>query len=105
MFIIEKTNHFDKWFKKLKDVRAKAKIAVLFKKIEIGNLGDHKSIGDGLSEFRIAYGPGYRIYYRKKGNIIILLLNGGDKNSQERDIARAKEIWKEIEANNENQSK
>ncbi len=105
MFIIKKTNHFDRWFTKLKDVMAKARIVVLFKKIEKGNLGDHKLIGDGISKFRIDYGPGYRLYYKKKGSVIILLLNDGVKKTQERDIAKAKEIWKEIEVNDENKSK
>ncbi len=105
MFIIEKTNHFDRWFTKLKDIRARARIVVLFKKIEQGNLGDHRPIGGGISEFRIDYGPGYRLYYKKKGSVIILLLNGGVKKTQERDIAKAKQIWKEIEVNDENKSK
>jgi putative addiction module killer protein len=101
MYILEKTNHFDRWFSKLKDIRAKARIAVLLKKVEAGNLGIHRSVGDGISEFKLDYGPGYRLYYKRKGNVIILLINGGTKNSQERDIRRAKEIWNEIEEDHE----
>jgi len=67
--------------------------------MELGNLGDHKSIGNGVSEIRIDYGPGYRLYYTKNGNTILILLVGGDKSSQQKDIERAKKILYEMENN------
>jgi putative addiction module killer protein len=80
------------WFKRLKDKRAKAKIYVRIERLAEGNPGDWKPIGDGLCELRIDCGPGYRVYYKDTGKEIILLLCGGDKSSQQKDIARAKEI-------------
>ncbi|HPG39432.1 MAG TPA: type II toxin-antitoxin system RelE/ParE family toxin [bacterium] len=97
MYIIEKTDIFDKWLLKLEDIRAKAKILTRLKIIELGNLGDHKSVGAGVSEFRINYGPGYRLYYGKRGTSIILLLAGGDKSSQAKDILKAQKILQELE--------
>ena len=82
---------------KLKDYKAKAKILAKLKMIELGNLGDHKSVGLGVSEIRIDYGPGYRLYYTKKGNAIISLLLGGDKSTQSRDIAKAQKLFEELE--------
>jgi putative addiction module killer protein len=102
MYRIDKTNHFDKWFIKLKDTKVKAKIIVRLKYAELGNFGDYKSIGKGLKEFRFIQGPGYRIYFKQIGDTIIILLNGGDKSSQSKDIAKANEIWKEIEVDYEN---
>ncbi len=63
MFLVEATEYFEKWLHKLRDRKAKAKIFVKLKQLELGNFGDHKSIGNGLSELRITYGPGYRLYY------------------------------------------
>lgn len=68
---------------------------------ENGNLGDVSSVGDKVFEMRIFYGPGYRLYYTRKGDAIILLINGGDKSTQDRDIKKAKEILKELEANDD----
>jgi putative addiction module killer protein len=82
--------------RRLKDYRAKAKILVKIKMIELGNLGDHKRIDPRISEIRIDYGPGYRLYFTWRGNNLILLLVGGDKSSQIRDIARAKKILERI---------
>ncbi len=76
MYLIKKTDIFDKWLLKLKDYRAKAKILTMLKKIELGNLGDRKSVGSIVSEIRIDYGPRYRLYYSKLGTSIILLLVG-----------------------------
>ena len=97
MYTIEKTDIFDKWLLKLKDYRAKAKILTKLKMIELGNLGDHKSASSGVSEIRIDYGPGYRLYYRKLGTSIILLLIGGIKSSQSRDILKAQQLLKDLE--------
>ena len=104
MYIIEVTNQFETWLRKLKDRTAKAKILVRLKRIEHGNLGDTKSVGNALSEIRITYGPGYRIYYHQKNESILLLLIGGTKSSQSKDIEKAKEILKSLEAENENKN-
>jgi len=94
MFFIEKTSEFDKWFRKLKDLKAKAKILFRIQKIENdGHFGDYKSVGNGIQEFRVNFAKGYRVYFKEKeGNIIILLI-GGNKSTQQKDIKKAKEIW------------
>ncbi len=89
MIEIRKTNIFDKWLDKLKDDRARARILVRIKRLDVGNSGDAKPVGEGVSELRINYGPGYRIYYKKFGSQIIFLLAGGDKSTQEKDIKQA----------------
>ncbi len=89
---IIKTNAFDRWFDALRDVRAKAKVTARIRRLSLGNPGDVKPIGEGLSEMRIDYGPGYRVYFMTKGPIIIVLLCGGDKGTQARDIEQAKTI-------------
>lgn len=101
MYLVEKTEQFDRWFRKLKDIRAKANILLRIKKIELGNLGDNKSLRAGLYELRFTLGPGYRIYFTKNVNKIILLISGGDKSSQKKDIVRARLILKEIRESNE----
>ena len=83
------SDQFDKWLTKLKDVRGKARILARIRSAELGNLGDVKSVGKGISEMRIHYGPGYRVYFTRRGKLVILLLVGGDKSSQKRDIKRA----------------
>jgi putative addiction module killer protein len=96
MYIIEKTEVFDNWLRKLKDITAKAKILAKLKMVTLGSLGDHKSVGDGIFEMRINYGPGYRLYYAMDGRYIVLLLIGGTKSQQQKDIERAKKIRKWI---------
>ena len=92
MVIIE-TIEYSKWFDKLKDGKAKAKIDVRVRRIAAqDHFGDFKPVGDGICELRIDYGPGYRIYYTKRGEEIVLLLIGGDKSTQQSDIKRAKQI-------------
>jgi putative addiction module killer protein len=94
MYVIEKTDEFDKWFKKLKDLRAKAKILFRIQRIEQdGNFGDCQPVGGGISELRIHYAKGYRVYLKEYGNKIVLLLNGGSKSTQSKDVAKAKKIW------------
>ncbi len=104
MYILEKSEEFDTWLRKLKDLKAKAKILAKLKRAELGNLGNHKYIGNGLSEMIIDYGPGYRLYYTKRRNILLILLVGGDKSSQSRNIAKAKIAIKNLEVKNENKS-
>ena len=96
MYVIQKTEVFDAWFSKLKDKPAKARILIRIKRIENGNFGDSKDIGNKVEELRFFQGPGYRIYFTRRRNQIILLLNGGDKSSQARDIKKAIEILKGI---------
>ncbi len=83
------------WLQGLRDNRAKAKILMQVDKMELGLLGDVEPIGDGLSELRIHYGPGYRVYYGKEGQQVFLLLCGGDKSTQPKDISKAKAYWKD----------
>ena len=97
MFFIEKTIEFDKWLKKLKDVKAKAKILFRIQKLENDeHFGDCKPVGDGIQEIRIHFAKGYRIYFKEKNGKIIVLLIGGDKSTQQQDIKKAKAIWKKL---------
>ena len=84
---------FNEWLKKLRDQRALEKILTRIDRLETGNTGQCKSLGEGLHELRIHYGPGYRVYFGNVGNCIILLLCGGDKASQQQDIKRARRYW------------
>lgn len=88
---------YQDWLAKLKDKTAKAAVVRRTIRIELGDLGDRKSVGDGVSELRLDVGPGYRVYYGMTGKTVVLLLLGGDKGSQERDIARAKAYWKDFQ--------
>lgn len=98
MIEILRTDEFAKWLKRLKDLDAKSRINLRIRRISLtGNLGDYKSVGDGVCELRIDYGPGYRIYFSQRGKEIILLLIGGDKSSQQRDIEKAKDLNKRYE--------
>jgi putative addiction module killer protein len=84
---------FKEWLEGLKDVAARAKIRVRLDRVRLGNLGDNRSVGGGVYELRVDYGPGYRIYYACESECIILLLLGGDKSKQKKDIDVAKEFW------------
>lgn len=92
MIEIRKTDEFDRWLLALRDQRAVAKIASRIERLALGNPGDVKPVGEGVSELRISHGPGYRVYFKRTGKEIILLLCGGDKSSQDKDISRAKQI-------------
>ncbi len=97
MFFIEKTFEFDKWLKKLKDFKAKSKIILRIQKMETDeHFGDCKPVGDGIREMRINFSKGYRVYFKERDGKIIILLIGGDKSTQQKDIAKAKEIWKKL---------
>ena len=96
MLEIRRTEYFDKWLSALKDARAKAKITVRIDRLAAGNPGDVKPVGSGVSEMRIDYGPGYRVYYKQKGAELILLLMGGDKSTQEADIKSALALAAEL---------
>jgi len=88
---IERTRAFITWQRKLRDERAAARIAVAITRLGFG-LGDVTSVGNGVGEVRIPYGPGYRLYFTRRGDELIILLCGGDKSSQDRDIKKAKEM-------------
>jgi putative addiction module killer protein len=86
---------FREWLERLRDAEGRAKIRIRLDRVRLGNLGDSRSVGDGVHELRVDHGPGYRVYFGREGARLILLLLGGDKSSQRRDIARAKELWNE----------
>jgi putative addiction module killer protein len=103
MAIVRKTDVFRKWLKKLKDAIAKAHIDRRIDRLSRGNPGDVKPIGEGCSEMRIDYGPGYRVYYKDTGREIIIILCGGDKSTQQEDTDRAKRLASEEEEDDENE--
>ncbi len=92
MYEIVKSATFDHWLNGLRDARARVRIQARIDRLALGNAGDVKPVGDGLSELRIDYGPGYRVYYMQRGDVLIVLLCGGDKGTQTADIKRAKMI-------------
>ena len=93
---ILKTNEYSSWEAKLRDLRARAHIDARIRRLGLGHFSDSKSVGDGVSEIRIHYGPGYRLYYTRRGLEIVILLVGGDKKTQKRDIELAKLMAKNI---------
>jgi putative addiction module killer protein len=93
---VRQTDVFAAWFADLRDREARARITVRIRRLSLGNPGDVKPVGSGVSEMRIDYGPGYRIYFTRRGDTIVVLLCGGDKRTQDRDIARARELAREI---------
>ncbi len=97
MIEIRQTEDYRKWFDKLKDRNARARIDIRIRRLSLGNPGDVKALGEGVSELRIDYGPGYRVYFTRKGALFIILLAGGDKTTQASDIKKAKELVHEIE--------
>jgi len=100
MVDVVKSATFDRWLRKLKNRRAAARVQVRIDRLAAGNPGDVKPVGSGISELRIDYGPGYRVYYLQEGQRLIVLLCGGDKSSQQKDIDEAKRIaadWKSNE--------
>ena len=96
MYVIKQTNIFSKWLVKLKDIQGKVAVLRRVERMRLGNFGDHKSVGNNISELRIPAGPGYRVYFTQKDDEIIVLLIGGDKSSQSDDIKKANEILKEL---------
>lgn len=95
MLSIRETAVFRDWLEGLRDKRAASRITIRVSRVADGNLGDVKPVGDGVSEMRISYGPGYRVYFIKRDGLLIVLLCGGDKSSQQRDIVQAKRLAKE----------
>jgi putative addiction module killer protein len=84
---------FREWLEGLRDRQARARIRVRLNRIRLGNFGDCRSVGGGVSELRIPHGPGFRVYFGRKGSTSVILLCGGDKKTQSRDIALAQEYW------------
>jgi putative addiction module killer protein len=93
-----RTPVFDHWLRGLRDPIAKARVAARIRSAQAGNFGDCEPVGEGISEMRIHVGPGYRVYYTRRGEVVYLLLCGGDKSSQKRDIQQAKSLLKSLES-------
>ncbi len=96
MVEIRKTTVYSKWFDSLRDIKARAKILVRIERLAGGNPGDVKPVGEGVSELRIPHGPGYRVYFKQTGLHLIILLAGGDKQSQSKDIKKALELARNL---------
>ena len=94
---VRQTEHYSKWFEKLKDRNARMRIDIRIRRLYLGNPGDVKLLEGGISELRIDYRPGYRVYFTRRGNQLIILLAGGDKTTQNNDIQKAKKLAEEIE--------
>lgn len=95
MITVIKTDNFKKWLNGIGDGQALYRITTRLQRVEDGNLGDVKPVGSGVSEMRINYGSGYRLYFIQRGNTVVVMLAGGDKSSQDRDIKKAKELAQE----------
>lgn len=89
---VRETDEFHEWIKGLRDERAQARVNARIRRLSLGNRGDWRSVGEGIEEMRIDYGPGYRVYYVFRGTEVVVLLAGGDKSTQDRDIERAKSL-------------
>jgi len=97
MIETRQTEEFEAWLAELKDEIARKRIGQRIARIQVGLFGDTKSVGDKIFELRIDHGPGYRVYFAREGNMVVILLWGGDKSSQDRDIQKAREIAAELE--------
>ncbi len=96
VYQLQSTELFDEWLRNLPDRKGRARILVRLESAQLGNLGDVKTVGGGVREMRVHVGPGYRIYFAQRGRMLVLLLCGGDKSTQTRDIARANKILREL---------
>jgi putative addiction module killer protein len=92
MIEIRQSETYSDWFSSLRDRQARARIDVRIRRLSLGNAGDVKAVGEGVSELRIDYGPGYRVYFVQRGQMVVILLAGGDKRTQDRDIKTALEL-------------
>lgn len=97
MFEIRKTEVFARWLDGLRDIRARARVQVRIERLAAGHAGDVKAVGEGVSEMRIDYGPGYRVYFTKRGRDVVILLAGGDKRTQSADIKAAVRLARNLE--------
>ncbi len=96
MIEIQQTNEYAEWFAALRDRQARARIDARIRRLSLGNPGDVKPVGEGVSELRIDYGPGYRVYFAQRGRTLVVLLAGGDKRTQDRDIKLALVLAREL---------
>lgn len=96
MYTVQQTQKFSVWLTKLKDMKARITIVRRLERAQAGNLGDVKPVGESVYEMRVDIGPGYRLYYTMRGNELIVLLIGGDKSTQQKDIEKAKEMAKKV---------
>lgn len=96
MLEVRQTATYSTWFSNLRDRVAKTRIDIRIRRLSLGNAGDVKPVGEGVSELRIDYGAGYRVYFVRKGNLYVVLLAGGDKSSQDRDIREAKALARDL---------
>lgn len=103
-YSLEQSDDFVRWLKKLRDVTGRARILKRLRRLADGQFGDCEPVGEGVHELRMFFGPGYRVYFKQHGDVVILLLVGGDKDSQAGDIARAKALAKEFGDGNEGRS-
>ena len=97
MVVVREHRTFSAWIAKLRDIRAVARIDVRIRRLSLGNPGDVKSVGDGVRELRIDYGPGYRVYYIHRGETVVILLCGGEKSTQANDINAAKKLARDLD--------
>ncbi|MGA3264333.1 MAG: type II toxin-antitoxin system RelE/ParE family toxin [Terracidiphilus sp.] len=97
MIEVRQTDLFANWLRKLRDEQARARVQIRIRRLSLGNFGDVKPVGEGVSELRIDYGPGYRVYFQRIGSLLVLLLAGGSKKTQQADIAKAKKLAKEAQ--------
>jgi putative addiction module killer protein len=96
MIEVRETDEYVRWFSRLKDAQARARIMIRVRRLSLGNPGDVKAVGAGVSEMRIDYGPGYRLYYLQRGKVLAILLAGGDKRTQVRDIQKALALARDL---------
>jgi putative addiction module killer protein len=96
MIQVRETDVYSDWFSRLRDAQARARILVRIRRLSLGNPGDVRPVGEGVSELRVDYGPGYRVYFAQHGSTLVILLCGGDKRTQVRDIRQAKELAREV---------
>lgn len=96
MIQIQQTEAYVEWFSELRDRVARARIDIRIRRLSLGNPGDAKPVGDGVSKLRVDHGPGYRVYFIQRGEVVIVLLAGGDKSTQDKDIRTAKALAKDL---------
>ena len=96
MLEIRQTEEYSQWFNSLRDRQARARLDVRIRRLSLGNPGDVRPVGEGVSELRIDYGPGYRVYFVQRGQTLVILLAGGDKQTQDKDIKKAQKLAQEL---------
>lgn len=96
MYQLQSTEVFDQWLRRLPDLKGRARILARLESAQLGNLGDVKAVGGGVREMRVHVGPGYRVYFAQRGRVLLLLLCGGDKSTQARDIAKAEQLLRDL---------